>query len=337
MNHIDILKRAFSITWRYRALWVFGFLLALCGGGGSGGGSGNFNFPSSGSSDGDFGNIPGMPSIDTNTIIAIIVGLFCLILLLIVISALVQIVTRTALIGMVRQVTETEAVTMADGWRFGWSRRAWRLFLVGVVIGVPWAIIAIGLVLAALSPLLLFITEDVALGVMGVIITIIAFLFVLLILIVVGTLVALFLDLARRQVVLTDWGVIASLGKTLSLIRSNLKDVAILWLLMLGVGFGWAIVSILVVLASFLVAAIVGGIPAVIVYFITESLVGAAIAGGPVALLIIMVISSAAGGFYLIFRSAVWTLAYLEFATKKAFENDDTSAAPLSPDPQPAA
>jgi hypothetical protein len=329
VNHIDILKRAFSITWRYRALWIFGFLLALCGGGGSGGG-GNFNFPGGGSG-GDFGDGPGMPSIDTNTIIAIVVGIFCLILLLIGISVLVQVVTRTALIGMVRQITETEAVTIRDGWRFGWSRRAWRLFLVGVIIGVPWAVISIGLILVALAPLLLLLTENTALTVIGVIITVVAFLFVLFILIVVGAGVVLFLDLARQQVVLADLGLIASLGETVGLIKSNLKDVAILWILMLGVGIGWAIVSIFVVLVAFLVAAIVGGIPALLVYLITESVIGAAIAGGPLALLIIMVISAAAGGFYLIFRSAVWTLAYLEFSSKKASapKNGDSDAASL--------
>ena len=29
MDHINIIKRAFTITWSYRVLWVFGFLLAL--------------------------------------------------------------------------------------------------------------------------------------------------------------------------------------------------------------------------------------------------------------------------------------------------------------------
>ena len=36
MDHIKILKRAFNITWVYRALWVFGIILALTTGGNSG-------------------------------------------------------------------------------------------------------------------------------------------------------------------------------------------------------------------------------------------------------------------------------------------------------------
>ena len=147
MNHVDILKRAFQITWRYRALWVFGFFLALCGGGGSGGGGGNFNFSGSSNDFDDFGDIPNVPPIDPNVLIALVVGLIMFIILLVVLSVIVQAVMRTALMGMVRQITETEAVTIADGWRLGWSRRAWRLFLLGLVIGIPFAIAIVILIL----------------------------------------------------------------------------------------------------------------------------------------------------------------------------------------------
>ena len=34
MDHTRILGRALRITWRYRALWVFGIILALVSGGG---------------------------------------------------------------------------------------------------------------------------------------------------------------------------------------------------------------------------------------------------------------------------------------------------------------
>ena len=34
MDQIRVLKRAWEITWRYRALWVFGIILALTTGGG---------------------------------------------------------------------------------------------------------------------------------------------------------------------------------------------------------------------------------------------------------------------------------------------------------------
>lgn len=340
MNHTDLLKQALSITWRYRALWIFGFLLALCGGGGGGGGGGNFSPPGGGGDGGDFsgfGDMPGLPSIDTNTIIAIVVGIICLILLLTVLSVLVQVITRTALIGMVRQITETESVTVANGWRLGWSRKGWRLFLADLIIGLPWTIVSVTLVLLAFSPLLLILTDNTGLIVVGVILTVFGFLFVLLILLVVGAIVGLFQELVRRRVVLDSSGVIASLGETVGLIRRHLKDVFIIWLLMFGVGLVWAIVTFIAVLpVALIAAALLGGIPALLVYLISESWVGAAVAGVPLGVLALILVTSIATGFYLIFRSSVWTLAYLEFQEQESEESAGTASAtpPLEPQPE---
>jgi hypothetical protein len=342
MDHLDILKRAFNITWRYRSLWLFGFFLALCGGGGGGGG--NFNFPGGGGSN-DFGNfedIPGLPSIDQNTIIAVIIGLVCLVIFLVIISVLVQVIARAALIGMVRQIIETKAVTIADGWHLGWSRGAWRVFLLGLAIGVPVAIISFVLILVALSPLLLLITGETALIVVGVVLTVLAVLFVILVLIIIGAIISPIQELAWRRSVLDDQGVIDALVSTFHLIRHNLKDVLIVWLLMFGLGLAWVFVALIVVLPVALIGAIlVGGIPAGLVYIVSNSLMGAAIAGIPLALFVLIMVTSAGGGLYLIFQSTVWTLAYLDLQDSQVIKGPDEedrndSEAPLPAlDPQP--
>lgn len=337
MNHTNILKRAFTITWRYRPLWIFGFLLALCGGGGSGGG--NFNFPSSGGSgDGDFGNLEGLPSsvpeIDPNLIIAIVVAVICLILLLTIISVVVQYVTRTALIGMVRQVEDTAAVTIRDGWRFGWSNRAWRIFLLNLLVGLPLFILTLGLILMALSPLLLLILDETSSRVLGVVLTIFSCLLVGVLLFIINVIVAPIQELAWRRIALTERGVVNSLREVVTLVRRRLKDVAIMWLLMLGVGFAWGIVSLIVVLpVSLIVAALLGGIPAGLVYLISQSGWAALIAGAPLALLAIIILGSAASGLFLIYQSSVWTLTYLELQKTE----DSSQTLPDSPDPQPLA
>ena len=41
MDPIKILKRAWHILWSYRALWVFGLILAMAGAGSSGGNGSN--------------------------------------------------------------------------------------------------------------------------------------------------------------------------------------------------------------------------------------------------------------------------------------------------------
>ncbi len=53
MDYGKVLKRAWETTWRYRALWIFGIIIALTtasGSGGStgGGGNGHRDFPQTG-------------------------------------------------------------------------------------------------------------------------------------------------------------------------------------------------------------------------------------------------------------------------------------------------
>ena len=312
MDYLELLKRALSLTWRYRPLWIFGFFLALCSGGSGGGGNGNFNLPSDTFDGGDFDQLPDVPEfVDLNIIIAVIVGFFCLILLLIALQIVVRAVTRTALIGMVDQIEETSAVTVKDGWRLGWSRRAWRVFLVSLLIGIPLAIVAIVLIAIALAPLLLLFIEETAFSIAAVILTIITLLGIVLVIAIISFVVTPFFELGWRRTVLEQRGVIDSLKDAFELIRNHLKAVALLLLILFGVAIVWAIASFIIVLPVGLITAlIVGGIPALIVYLISDSLVGAAIVGGPLALIVLILIGSAAQGFYLIYRSAVWTLAY---------------------------
>jgi hypothetical protein len=337
LSHTDILKQAFRITWRYRPLWLFGFLLALCGGGGGGGGGGgNFNFSYRGG-EGDFGNLPSMPELDPNIIIAVVVGFICLILLLVVVGVIVRQVTRTALIGMVHHIKDTEAVTTSDGWHFGWSSRAWRMFLLNLLIGIPATILTIGLILLAFSPLLLLLLDNTTATVLSIILTVFACIFVFILLIIVWVIIAPIQELAWRRIVLDQRGVMDGLREAVTLIRQRLKDVAVLWLLMFGVGLIWGIIALIVVLpVSLIAAALMGGIPAGLVYLISRSGWGAAIAGVPLALLALIVVSSAANGLYLIYQSAVWTLAYLELqkpAASSQMPDIPPDTQPLIPDP----
>jgi hypothetical protein len=67
---------------------------------------------------------------------------------------------------------------------------------------------------------------------------------------------------------------------------------------------------------------------------------GAAIAGVPLAVLAIVIISSFGNGLYLVYRSSVWTLAYLDMQSPAKPNNDAavTLAPPLdSQDSQPEA
>ncbi len=260
-----------------------------------------------------------------------------LILLLTVVGVVAQVVARTALIGMVKQAQTAPTVTISDGWRWGWTRRSWRLFLLNLLIGIPVAILAILLILLALSPLLLLFAGERAVTIVAIILTVLAVLLVLLILFIVGVVITPLRELAWRRTVLDEQGVVASLRDAFSLVKQRFKDVALVWLLMLGVGIGWAFVALLVVLpVSLIAAALVGGIPAGLVYLISRSGLGAAIAGIPLALLMLIVVSSLATGFYLIYQSAVWTLAYLELQSGDPPHLASAETPPVVEDPLPS-
>src|SRR4029079_9521402 len=84
MDHIRILKRAFSITTTYRALWIFGILVALTAGG-----------RISGSSNGRGGSsVPGprtWPTLSPDAITGLIVaGLVVLVITLLLFAAAVR-------------------------------------------------------------------------------------------------------------------------------------------------------------------------------------------------------------------------------------------------------
>ena len=76
MDYGKVLSRAWEITWRWKALWILGFLAAL----GRGGGGGNYSYRIDSSDWGDwgyryYGPIP-------LEIIATLVGLLCLAVLI---------------------------------------------------------------------------------------------------------------------------------------------------------------------------------------------------------------------------------------------------------------
>ena len=317
MDHISILKRAFNITRRYKVLWIFGILLALFGGGGS---AGNFNINVPG---GGRGRAPGrlppfaLPHVDPGAIIGIAVLCCCLLLLFVVAALIVSYLARTALYRLVNEIEETgRCPSWQEGFRLGWSKRALRIFGIDLVIGIPFAIVAILLILLALSPLLMLLVESDAMRVLSVVFTIGSVLLVIGVLIVAGMVVNLLKRFMHRQAALDDRSVGQSIVLGYQMVRANLKDAAIMWLLMLGVGFGWAIVMIPVFLVILLVAGAVGGIPAWLIWQTTELLWLTLLVGIPLFLVVLVPPLVFLNGLYLVFQSSVWTLTYREFRTR---------------------
>jgi hypothetical protein len=312
MNYTEILKRAGRITWHHRALWLFGVLLVLFGGGSpspapngnNGGQNVQYRF--------GYTDIEGLilPTVNWAAVIAIMLAVLALILVLIVISIIVRYLSIGALIGMVDEVEREESTSIRSGFRTGWARFL-RLFAVELLLGIPAAIIFIGLLLIVLVPLPLVIVgargDAAILIVLGVIGMIGLFLLWLLLAIVAGVVLHVLLQFAYRRCVLAGEGVFGSIREGYHMVRRNIRDAGLTWLLLLGIRL---VLSVVLVPVGLLLLAVPVSMGAA-AWAISRTLVGALVAGLPLLVVAIagLVFVEA---LWLIFESAVWTLVYRE-------------------------
>ena len=323
MDFGALLTRSVEITWRHRALWLYGFLLALFGG--AGGGI-NWQFPGGGGGGGSSTpstttppTIPGVPQIDelgrqVSSIPAAVwltlgAAVVCLILLLIVVSVVIQSVSRGALIGMVGRVETAGRTGIREGWHFGWSRFGWRIFAIGFLIRL--AMFFLGLILAGVFVAFFVGSAGAAASRSGFTAALIpifclVLLVVLPLMLLVAFLVTVLYNLATRHTVLADQGVIDSLGAAWGLLRANPLNLFILVVIEVALGIVWAIV-LFIVLGIF--GAIVAFGPGVAAYAVTQAWGPAFLAAVP-GLILTGLLALALSGLWVVFYETLWTLAY---------------------------
>jgi hypothetical protein len=332
MDYTKILKRALHTVWNYRALWIFGIILALTTGGGSwsaarGDGDEGFqyNFRGEDLFRFEIGEMP--PSEVVSILIAIGVGLACLIAILIIATTIARYLAETALIRMVDDYEKTgQKHSVREGFRMGWSRTAFRLFLINLLIGLPMALAFILLFVLAFAPLLLWATGSKVAGGIGTVTTIGLFFPTLFLTIVAGVVLSLLRQFFWRACALEEMGVIEAIRRGFDIVRRHLKDVVIMWLIMTGVQIGWVIALIataIVLFPAIILLIIVGGVlaslPALLMGGLASLIFQGAvpwILAGVVAAPIFILVMAAPwiflGGLMEVFKSSVWTLTYQE-------------------------
>jgi hypothetical protein len=346
-----VLKRAWHILLNYRILWIFGILLAITAGGSNLESSSSYRLasgtnnapPANISQYGPWGqefsswaeqNLSPLfthPAEQVSTWIWIGAGILLFILICIAINAIIRYPSETAALRMVNEYEQTGTkVGFKQGWKLGWSRAAFRIWLVDLIISLP--IILLVLVILGLG-IWLFFSLTTGNGFNGLatgeiaMIAVIGFAFLLLFLF---TILMVFLKLLRqffvRKTALENTGVGDSFRQGWQMFKGNWKSAALMWLVMLGVGFGYGIVSfilLILMIPVFIIlvipSLIVGAIPGLLALGISSIF-----ASGPLIWIIallaaapffIMALGSPlmlVGGWVKIFESSVWTLAYRE-------------------------
>jgi hypothetical protein len=358
MDPVKILKRAWHILWNYRALWAFGLILALTAAGSSAGsgnngarfsGDGNNNqsyqapMPENwreeiGKAFAEFGKAvervlqEGLPALGITrgelTALIWIGAAFLLIMLIVgIVMAIARYVSETAVIRMVDEYEATDTkMTIRQGFRIGWSRTSWRLFLINLIVNLP-AILLIGLLLVVgfvIYQMIVGGNETVAVaGIVSLIGVVFLAIFVVVIL---SIILRLFRQFFWRVCALEDASVGEALRRGFAMVRENWKNVGLMWLIMIGLGIVWipvsaiaAIITIPVVIITAAIAAIVSAIPGLLLVGLFSLFLNGYlpwIAGGIFIMPLFFTLAFLPWGLLTawqqIYTSTVWTLTYRE-------------------------
>ena len=343
-----IIKRAWHILWNYKVLWIFGILLAITAGGGSAGNSGSsYQFSSPSNNNGgyipNYSTDPRLREVNAwvqqnivplfseerfvTTFIWIGVGVLAFFLIIGVLVALIRYPSEAAVIRMVDEYEQTGTKAgFKQSWKMGWSRRAFRMWVIDLIISLP-AILFVA-VLIGLGVLVFFSYESGSTGMAigGTIATIgCGFVFILAFIILMVCL-SLLRQFFIRAAALENTRIGESFRRGWAMFKTNWKSAALMWLVMLGIGIGVGIAGIIVfflLIPVFIIlllpAALVAAIPGLIAFGISSIFTGgvltwiiAILVAVPFFLLVLFAPLAFVNGWYKIYESSIWTLTYRE-------------------------
>jgi hypothetical protein len=304
MDYGKVLSRAWQITWRWKVLWILGFLASL-GSGGGGGGGGSYT---TGDGQGFEGGPWSGPSLGPEfwaPVAGIILGLVCLGLIIAIALWIISIIARGGLIAGVQQIEEEGDTSFGQAWRAGASR-FWTLFGIAVLTALPFLIL--GIILAGLAVVGILAAMGAANGFESIALTGIATAIVCgvgfcCLLVILGIVLDQIRTYAERAAILEGLGWIDAFVRGWRVIVENLGPTIIVWLIIFAIGL-------------VLVAGIFAGIVALLLPIGVGIaafepglwLIAPACCGGLVVIILLALLSAIVQTF----TSATWTLTYRE-------------------------
>ena len=371
MDPVKILKRAWKILWQYRALWVFGLILALTAAG-STSGSPNTGSKYSVNDISQRYELPALEQIRTDlnatgkliertfkrgfptsepaqkelTAIIWIASFFVLFMLVTgIVMGIGRYVSETAVIRMVDEYEATDTkMTVRQGLRVGWSRSSWRLFLINWIVYIPIFVLLVALGVAAFNIYMLVSASKETYAIAS----IVGMIGITFLLIFTMVLLTIFLRLLRqffwRVCVLENAGVRESLRRGFTMALENWKNAGLMWLIMMGLGITWMLLSVIglvllipVVLITGVIGAFIAAIPGMLLVGLFSLFLQGAlpwIIGGIFVLPLFAVIAFSPwillSAWQTVYTSTVWTLTYREIKARPSpateAEIDEVSA-----------
>jgi len=239
-------------------------------------------------------------------------------------------VSETALIHMVDRHEESgEQLSVRQGFRLGWTRAAWRLFVIDLVVTIAAAAAGIALFILVLSPIALWINAGETAVIVGGFLTAGLLLLAIFVVIIFAGLVTLVRMMARRACVLEGLTVIGSIRRSYGMVRDSLKDVILMGLATVGINTVWPAVIGMAALLLLSAGLLMGALPVLIFASLSDpATLPAAILGGTFFILVVVAPLVFLEGLLRVFFSSVWTLVYRQL---RDLETATEETAPASP------
>jgi hypothetical protein len=366
MDPVKILRRAWYILWSYRALWVFGLVLAIAAGSSVGQGSNNNYRYEQGRGENPqlspqnlqeaFRNFQrevnklfeqGIPDINISgkelTTFLWVIGAFVLVMLVVgIVMAIARYVSETAVIRMVDEYESTSnKMTIRQGIRIGWSNTSWRLFLINLIVNLPAIALVLVLLVAGVGIFFSVVNGNANFAAFSVVSTIVLVFISIFVVVILTILLHLLRNFFWRICVLENASVRESLQRGFAMVLENWKNVGLMWLVMIGLGIVWAVASIILIIVTIPVVIVTAIIALLVVALPFLLLVGAFslflsgvlpwIAGGLFIIPLFFAIAFSPwlllGSWQTVYTSTVWTLTYREIKALPAL----TPAAQVEP------
>ena len=299
MDYGKVLGRAWEITWRWKVLWILGFLASL---GRAAGGGRNPSYHTGGS---DWGGPAGFEI--PPELVGILCGVGCLALIIGIALWVISVMARGGLIAGVQQVEDRRVTSFLAAWRVG-RGRFWTLFGIGVLAAIPLIVLVVlGVLFLGFGVYISTQATGDPLGPRGAW-GVLAPLFLcggtfccgILILTAILAQIRIY---AERAAILEDLGWIDAFKRGWEVMKENLGPTIILWLIFFVIGLALALLAFSVLLALFL--------PLIAILTSTDLgtwAIGPLCCGGLVAVSVTILLSAVVETF----TSATWTLAYRE-------------------------
>ncbi len=322
MDYVEVVKKAWLVSWRNRAMWIFGLLAGFAGGSSS-----SFRFPSGSSGGGSGGSSGGSldlpPWLESPRLLliegiqfvrlhlALVVAVVVVVLAIVLIFKLFRWVSRPALVRMAVQAGEGNPVTFGDGLSAGGAfvvrnvAMGWILwspvFVVSVVVLGSFGLIAYRGMMASNS-WEQFVTPLIALG-----LSLLGFSVVMAL---VTFPLRVFTTICLQVLVVNDEpGPVSAISRCWREMRANFGQFAVVWLISLVV----AVAVGMMLFAGVMLAGVVLAIVIIIGVLVQtqNAVAGIVVLGlaailGLIALVAVLVFS----GFLGAFVSNFWTYSY---------------------------